>query len=244
MPSTWTPTTPFLQNSGLTVMSPGNQTAMPGSDTLLNLGSFSDTNSGANSWSVDVNWGDSTPDTTFTTSTQGSLGQAIHNFAQGGIYTATVRVTDNLNASNSANFQVNVSSGTVNGISVTPPANQTANAGTSTFFNLGSFSDTNNGANSWTIDVNWGDSSADTVFPTTTQGNLGSVQHTYAQGGNYTATVRVIDNLNNTNSATFLVNVSGAANGVTVTSPGTQTANAGTPTSFNLGSFSDTNSGA
>src|SRR5579871_857526 len=111
VPSTWTPTTPFLQNSGLTVMSPGNQTAMPGSDTLLNLGSFSDTNSGANSWSVDVNWGDSTPDTTFTTSTQGSLGQAIHNFAQGGIYTATVRVTDNLNASNSANFQVNVSSG-------------------------------------------------------------------------------------------------------------------------------------
>src|SRR5579871_2484667 len=383
--------------TALTVTAPSNQTATAGTASSFNLGSFSDTTSGANSWTVNVNWGDNTTPTTFTTTTPGSLGSQSHNYAQAGNYTATVTVTDNQNVSGSATFQVAVSSsnvglinfvnfetddfsqtaahlngaivsspaldgmfslqlqrnnspawveirqggttyynlptayysflfqfasqtgeggvinfqdassnykaaihlsasgkllfydatgklvatgtttlnpnqtytisakigtgtnapyevringnvelsGTANlgagnngsiklgggsayttnyyyddvaiaangypgttALTVTAPSNQTATAGTASSFNLGSFSDTTSGANSWTVNVNWGDNTTPTTFTTTTPGSLGSQSHNYAQAGNYTATVTVTDNQNVSGSATFQVAVS------------------------------------
>src|SRR5579871_4846022 len=338
------------QVQGPTITSAGNQTAVEGIASSLNLGSFTDSNSSATSWTVDVNWGDNTPHATFTTTGQGTLGSQAHIYGEEGTYTVTATVTNNLGVSGTATFQVNVSDpavvasavsfpapingalnnqtvatftdpggaepnaadpggplsnhysaiivwgdnsfatpGTITqsngvftvtgshtyaqggtfttsviilhesapqttvqgtasvgitGLLISSPGNQTASAGTAASFNLGSFSDTTPGANSWTVSVNWGDNTTPTTFTTTTPGSLGSQSHTYAQAGNYTATVRVTDNLNVSNSATFQVSVSGVTNAVTVTSPGSQTATAGTATPFNLGSFSDTTPGA
>jgi hypothetical protein len=49
--------------------------------------------------------------------------------------------------------------------SVSPPANQSANEGTSTTFNLGSFSDAQTDS-PWTVTVNWGDGSDRSPIPT------------------------------------------------------------------------------
>ncbi|HLJ96167.1 MAG TPA: hypothetical protein VKU02_23525, partial [Gemmataceae bacterium] len=192
-----------------------------GTPTSFNLGSFSDTNSGANSWTVDVNWGDNTSHSTFTTFSQGSIGNVAHTYAPAGTYTATVKVTDNLNASGSTSFQVNVS-GSPNGVVVTSPGNQAATAGNAALVLLGSFSDSNSGANPWTVDVNWGDNTVHSDFVTTVQGSLGGAIHAFAQGGNYTVTVTVTNNLNAFASAFFQVSVAGSTKGVTVTPPGYQ----------------------
>src|SRR5207302_5693099 len=91
------------------VTSPGNQMAIEGFSASFNLGSFSDTNSLASSWTVDVNWGDGSTDTMFTVTSQGPLGTAFHAYADEGFATATITVTDNLMQSGSATFQVTVS---------------------------------------------------------------------------------------------------------------------------------------
>src|SRR5260370_9987950 len=57
-------------------------------------------------------------------------------------------------------FTLTVSAGT-NPI-ITPPANQTATQGASKSFSLGSFTDPD--GSPWTVDVNWGDGTTDTVF--------------------------------------------------------------------------------
>src|SRR5438874_9667725 len=57
----------------VTITSPGDQTSTEGAATSFNLGSFSDSNPNATPWQVDVNWGDATAHTTFTTSSQGNL---------------------------------------------------------------------------------------------------------------------------------------------------------------------------
>ena len=45
-------------------------------------------------WTVNVNWGDGSPHTTFTRATQGTLGTQTHTYADNGTYTVTVTVTD------------------------------------------------------------------------------------------------------------------------------------------------------
>src|SRR5439155_5819402 len=73
----------------------------------INLGSFSDPNAGASSWTVTVSWGDNTT-SSFTTNSRGALPSQTHTYAQAGIDTVTVTVTDNLNQSGSASFQLTV----------------------------------------------------------------------------------------------------------------------------------------
>ena len=61
--------------------------------TSWNLGSFSDVLP-ATPWSVAVSWGDGTT-TSFSTSSQGSLGTQTHYYASATSYTITVSITDN-----------------------------------------------------------------------------------------------------------------------------------------------------
>src|SRR5207245_757673 len=180
--------------------------------TAFGVGSFSDSNGSATSWSVDVNWGDNTADTTFTVAGQGSLGSRSHTYAQGGTFSATVTVTDNANppASGSGSFQVTVTGGAA-AVVVTSAGNQSAYEGASASLNLGSRSDSTSGANSWTVDVKWGDGTADTIFTATSQGLLGSRSHTYGEEGTYTVTVIVTDNANVSGSAAYQVGVSDPA---------------------------------
>src|SRR6185436_9259053 len=107
---------------------------------------------------------------------------------------------------------------------VTSPVDQTANEGASTSFSLGSFTDP--GADSpWAVDVDWGDSSIHTTFNKTATGSLGSANHTYADNGQYTVTVKVTDKDGGYDSKTFKITVANVA--PTVTSPVDQTANEG-----------------
>src|SRR5439155_21098348 len=84
------------RNASVFVTSPSNQSYALSLHDALPIWSFSDSNGNATSWFVDVNWGDGTPDTTFTTNSRGSLGNAFHTFGEEGTFTVRVTVTDNL----------------------------------------------------------------------------------------------------------------------------------------------------
>src|SRR5207245_843839 len=68
-------------------------------------------------------------------------------------------------------------------------------SGSSASFDLGSFSDPGVKDYPWAVDVNWGDGTPHTTFNTSTQGALGTQNHTYADNtpGGYTVTVKVTD---------------------------------------------------
>jgi hypothetical protein len=108
---------------------------------------------------------------------------------------------------------------------VTAPANQMADEGTSTSFNLGSFTDPDGGP--WDVVVNWGDGSTDTTINDfTPAGSLGTASHTYADGPDtHMVTVTVTDSTGRSDSATFQVTVANVD--PTVTLSGDATANEG-----------------
>jgi hypothetical protein len=119
---------------------------------------------------------------------------------------------------------------------VTAPADQTANEGTSTSFNLGSFGDP--GADSpWGVDVNWGDGTTHGTTTSSSPGSLGTLNHTYADNGTYTATVTVTDKNGASDSKAFEVTVSNVA--PTVSAPADDNGVEGQSKSFGLGSFTD-----
>ena len=62
--------------------------------------------------------------------------------------------------------------------------------------------------------MDWGDATAHTTFPTSTQGSLGSQSHTYAAMGNYTVSVKVTDKDGQFDTKTFQVSVSPALDAV------------------------------
>ncbi len=101
------PSQPTAALASPNVIPPSNQSSVEGASMSFSLGSFIDP-SGA-SWTADINWGDGTPDTVFST-TPGLLGSSSHTYGEEGTYTTTITVTDNTdNLSGSATFQVTVS---------------------------------------------------------------------------------------------------------------------------------------
>ena len=102
---------------------------------------------------------------------------------------------------------------------VTAPANQTSDEGTSASFDLGSFTDS--GAdNPWAVDVNWGDGTTDSSFNVASPGSLGSRSHTYDDNGSYTVTVTVTDKDGGTDSETFTADVANVAPTATFSNDG------------------------
>src|SRR5205807_5571359 len=136
----------------------------------------------------------------------GSLGTKPHTYADNGVYTVTVTVTDKDGGSDSKTFKVTVAN--ANPV-VTAPADQSASEGTAQSFSLGSFSDLGANDNPWAVDVDWGDGSPHTIFTQGSQGSLGSQSHTYANNGTapYTVTVKVTDKDGGFGTATFKVAV-------------------------------------
>jgi PKD domain len=103
----------LTQSTPPAVSPPASQTSSEGTSHLFDLGSFADPDGGP--WSVDVNWGDGTPDTTFTVTSTGPLPSKNHNYREEGPKTGTITVTDTLDAqSDSKTFAVNVSDPPVN----------------------------------------------------------------------------------------------------------------------------------
>jgi hypothetical protein len=100
-------------------------------------------------------------------------------------------------ATNFATFDVIVSPGE---LTVTAPAGQTAYVGQSTSFALGTFA-VINGQSPYSVDVNWGDNTSDTVFSetetatglTTATYTTTPASHAFAIAGSYTITETVTD---------------------------------------------------
>ncbi len=70
------------------------QTASQGVPHPINLGALTDTLNDAQSWNVDVSWGDGTPDAGFSAASTGSLSTQSHSFALPGTYTVTITGAD------------------------------------------------------------------------------------------------------------------------------------------------------
>src|SRR5205814_9284202 len=70
-----------VANVAPTVTAPANQSANQGAATTFSLGSFADPGASDGPWAVDVNWGDGSAHSSFTTSAQGSLGSLSHSYA-------------------------------------------------------------------------------------------------------------------------------------------------------------------
>ncbi len=225
-----------ITNVAPVVTAPANQTANEGQNKSFSLGSFTDP--GADSpWSVVVNWGDGSSNTTFSAATAGALAAASHTFADDGIYTVTVTVTEDngAGASGSATFDVNVSN--IAPV-VTAAASQTSDEGEDKSFSLGSFTDPGDD-DPWSVVVNWGDSSSNTTFTASAVGTIAAANHIYADNGTFTVSVTVTED-NGTgasDSETFQVTVANVA--PDVTAPSNQTANEGSSASISLGSFAD-----
>lgn len=93
---------------------------------------------------------------------------------------------------------------------VTAPASQSASEGTSLSLNLGSFSDP--AAGPWSVDVNWGDGTTDSIFTALTPGSLGALNHLYGEEGIKTVTVLITNTSDNkSSSSTFQVSVADPA---------------------------------
>jgi hypothetical protein len=145
---------------------PGAQAATEGAPGALALGSFADANPQANSWTVDVTWGDNSSDTVLTTSSQGGLGSATHTFAEEGTYTVTVTVRDGNGDSSRASFQVAVADAALTAGALTPPVATEGQA----FSNVTVFhftdADPNGTASDYTAVVTLGDGNQVTLTST------------------------------------------------------------------------------
>jgi hypothetical protein len=188
-----------------TVIPPSNQSSMEGASQVFNLGSFIDPSGSA--WTVDVNWGDGTPDTTFSAS-PGSLGTQSHTYAEEGTYTPTVTVRDTTNnLSGSASFQVVVADP-----AVIPTGGFTFSAiegALSTSQTVATFTDPGGAepnsfapgpiSSHYTATIDWGDSSPTSTGSITYVGSPDSTtgvftvtgSHTYGEEGTYTITVTI-----------------------------------------------------
>lgn len=210
---------------------PAAQAALAGISQLFELGSFIDPGSDA-AWGIVVNWGDGSPNTAFQVNSPGDIPAQSHTYATDGTFIMVVNVSDD-DGTQATTSQVVVA----NPIPlVTPPSPQSSAEGANTTFLLGDFSDVNNSGN-YTVTVNWGDGTPDTVFNQATAGTITAQNHTYAQDGNFNVTITVAD----VNGTSIPVNFQASVSNVLPVAVDAvdQFAVATIAQSFELGNFSD-----
>ncbi|HEY3392612.1 MAG TPA: PKD domain-containing protein [Lacipirellulaceae bacterium] len=191
----------------------GSELDLSGAGGAPPLGLFIDTDT-TDSHTATVNWGDGSETespTIFAANGSGALG-GKHTYANDGVFTVTVSVMDQAGGSETQSFQV-----TVNNVRpvLVVAVDQTVNEGQPLDLSgiggappLGLFIDPGK-LDTHTATVNWGDGSAAenaTIFAAGGSGALGGV-HTYADNGNYTVTVSVVDNFGDGDTETFIVTV-------------------------------------
>ena len=183
------------------IPSPNQQFSTEGYSLPVNLGMFTDV-AADGPWAVDINWGDGSSHTSFSTNTAGSLDNKLHTYLDNGTYTVTIKITDKDGAVGSNTFNIQVANIPPTGSSiiapVTPiPVNTSINA-SATITDQGVL-DTHTAT--WT----WGDnnSSAGNVSEANGSGSV-SGSHTYTAAGVYTLTLTVTDKDGGSSLATFL----------------------------------------
>jgi PKD repeat protein len=210
-----------------------------------------------------IDWGDGTAAqnaVVFFANGSGALG-GTHIYADDGLYTVTVAVTDDDGGSDTKTFQVTVTN--ADPTLTLPNGNQIVSEGQSlSFANLASFTDPgfdnplnpttpSTGdplAESFTFDIDWGDG-RDAVIGMSVADINGSPgvpssgtipgAHTYADDGVYTVTVTVHDDNGGSDTQTFTVTVNNV-NPTLVLTHGNQTIFEGQAVSFtDLATFTD-----
>jgi hypothetical protein len=168
------------------------QAAVEGTANLFSLGSFSEPNT-VSPWMVDVDWGDGSAHTTFTAMSAGALAGQSHTYADDGVYTTTVKVTDKDSASGSATFTATVSQAAPSNVQLSLGAG-TINEADSVTVN-GSFTDAGL-LDTHGVDIDWGDGTAHGKLALAAGVQTFSATHTYADNrpGNapYTITATVL----------------------------------------------------
>jgi PKD repeat protein len=177
-----------------------------------------------------INWGDGTLADTGSTSrvnggrnvaTTGALGGS-HIYAENGVYTVTVTITDDNNGSDTKTFQVTV--GNVAPTLTVVPDQSIAEGSELVLADIGTFTDPGfdnaqnpNGASveAFSYSINWGDgTAADTGTARRVNGGRGVLStgsfdgsHIYAKEGTYTITATVTDDDNGSMVVTRVVTV-------------------------------------
>jgi hypothetical protein len=174
-----------------------SQAATEGASQSFSLGNFTDANVGP--YSVTVNWGDGSQNTTFVVNSSGSLGSQSHTYTEEGNFNASVTVTDFASGTQSQTFQVNVADAD---LTAGAPIALTAHTGVALppATVVGMFTDANLGAPNTDGDflatIDWGDGSPATTGTVVATG-LGAFSveggHTYAKPGAYTTNISVQD---------------------------------------------------
>src|SRR4029077_21008649 len=101
------PPTATISNAPPVVTLPANQTATSGTAYSLSA-TFSDAGVNDSPWSYSIDWGDGSPSTTGSVTTQASAIKASHTYAAGGTDTVRVTVTDKDNGAGLAKTPVTV----------------------------------------------------------------------------------------------------------------------------------------
>ncbi|MFZ4857237.1 MAG: PKD domain-containing protein [Desulfuromonadaceae bacterium] len=182
-------------NNVVPVVNAGLDATINEGGTFSGSGSFTD--SGADTWSATVNYGDGSGVQSLTLS--GKTFTLSHVYPQNGTFTVTVTVTDSNSGVGSDTAIVTVNN-VVPVVNAGPDA--TINEG-GTFTGSGSFTDP--GADTWSATVNYGDGSA--VQSLTLSGKTFTLSHVYPQNGTFTVTVTVTDSNSGVGSDTAIVTV-------------------------------------
>ncbi|RRS34687.1 MAG: hypothetical protein OI74_04590 [Gammaproteobacteria bacterium (ex Lamellibrachia satsuma)] len=204
---------------------PAGQTITEGDTVTLPDATFNDVGTG-DTHTATVNWGDGT--TASSAVTQGAGGGSValgsHTYAEDGVYTVTVTVTDDDGAVGSNSLTV-----TVNNAAPVVEAgpNQSGAPGTAIALAPATFTDLGvQDTHAATID--WGDGTIEPGIVTQGAGS-GSVagSHSYAADGSYTVTVTVTDDEGAFGSDSLQVNLTTANVGPTANAGGPYTINEG-----------------
>jgi hypothetical protein len=141
---------------------PSPQTVSEGTGTPINMGSFTDASAGP--WSMDMSWGDGSPDSTFNVSSTGTLPSIYHLYAEENTYSVTLKLTNTTDkVFASQTFQVIVSDPSVNALGGF--STQSAEGSSTGQQTLASFSDPGGpeASANYSSSINWGDGSPATT---------------------------------------------------------------------------------
>jgi PKD repeat protein len=184
-------------NNVAPIVDAGPDAVIDEGDTFVSAGSFVDP--GADSWTATVDYGDGSGPQPLTLNPDDSFALG-HTYADDGIYTVTVTVTDDDGGVGS-----DIASVTVNNVAPIVDAGPDAVIDEGdTFASAGSFTDP--GADSWTAMVDYGDGSGPQPLALNPDDSF-ALGHTYADDGIYTVTVTVTDDDGGVGADTAVVTV-------------------------------------